>query len=326
MERGDLGGEPTVIVRHGGTRLEVALAGATVLRWSTSTPDGGTVELAAGYASAAELERNLSGAFAIMAPFANRLRGGRYTFDGSEYDLRPEMHPQDTEVIHGLVRRARWRLDGVDTSGELAALTLSTTIRPEQHAGYPFALDLEVVFRFGGQRLGAELRARNVGPTDAPVVLGWHPYLTLPGHETVNGLRLTVPARTRVAVDEQLIPLAGEEAYREVDDDGASWDPLDDTRLDTAFLLAQTDGVASTWLRSPMTGRSIEVRQRADQAPVMHVFTADTLPGKERQSIALEPVSAVADAFNREEWDDRVRLAPAAVRELSTEIIHHPNS
>lgn len=324
MERGDLGGEPTVIVRHGGARLEVALTGATVLRWSTSTSDGGAVELAAGYTSAAELEQNLSGAFAIMSPFANRLRGGRYTFDGTEHDLRPARHPQDPEVIHGLVRRARWRLDGVDTSGELAAITLSTTVRADDHPGYPFSLDLEVVLRVGGQRLGAELRARNVGPTDAPVVLGWHPYLTLPGHETVDGLHLTVPARARVDVDEQLIPFPGDAAYREVDD--ARWDPIGDTRLDTAFLLSQSEGVASTWLRSPMTGRSIEVRQRADQAPVMHVFTADTLPGKERQAIALEPVGAIADAFSREEWDERVRLAPAAVRELSTEIVHHPNS
>lgn len=323
-EHGDLDGEPTVVVLHDGARLEVALAGATVLRWSTPTPDGGTVELAAGYPSAAELERNLSGAFAVMAPFANRVRDGRYTFAGAEHDLRPAMHPQDTEVIHGLVRRARWRLDGVDTSGGLAAVTLSTSIAPADHPGYPFALDLQLVLRVGGSRLAAELTARNVGATAAPVVLGWHPYLALPGHETIDGLGLTVPARARVAVDDGLLPLPGDSAY--VDVDGLSLDTIDGARLDTSFLLADPDGVVSTWLRSPVTGRAVEVRQRADQAPVMHVFTGDTLPGQERQVIALEPVSGIADAFNRPEWDERVRLEPGEVRELVAELVHHADA
>ncbi len=325
-EAGDLDGEPTVIVRHRGARLEVALAGATVLRWGTSTSDGSMVELAAGYRSAAELERNRSAAFAVMAPFANRIRGGRYTFDGVDHDLRPAMHPQDEEVIHGLVRRTRWAVDGVDTSGELATLTLSTSIAADDHPGYPFALDLQIAFRVGGQTLAVELVARNVGPADAPVVLGWHPYLALPGHETIDGLRVTVPARRRVVVDDALLPLPGEAAYEPVDDDGARWEPLDGTVLDASFLLAPADGVASTWVRSPVTGRSVEVRQRVDEAPVMHVFTADTLAGQERQLIALEPVGGIADAFNRPEWEERVRLAPGAERRLAVELVHHPNT
>jgi len=234
------------------------------------------------------------------------------------------MHPQDAEVIHGLVRRARWELDGVDADGDVAAVTLSTSVSPEEHAGYPFSLVVRMVLRVGERWLGAELQARNTGPTAAPVVLGWHPYLALPGHETIDGLGLTVPARARVVVDDALLPLPGDAAYEKVD--GARWETLEGTSLDTSFLLAPADGVASTWLRSPVTGRAVEVRQRVDQAPVMHVFTADALPGQERQLIALEPVGAIADAFNREEWDERVRLAAGEVRDLSVELVHHENS
>ncbi len=39
--------------------------------------------------------------------------------------------------------------------------------------------------------LDVMLRARNVGTTAAPVSLGWHPYLRVPGHGTVDALELT---------------------------------------------------------------------------------------------------------------------------------------
>lgn len=325
LEYGDLDGEPTVLLRGGGARLEVALKGATVLRWVVPGSDGEQVELAAGYNSAAALERNREGAFAVMAPFANRIRGGRYTFAGEEHDLRPAMHPADPEVIHGLVRRAPWQVGDVTEDDDGARVTLTTTVRAGQHPGYPFDVDLELTFGLAAHRLSLALRATNVGTTTAPVVVGWHPYFALPGHETIDGLTVSVPAETRVLVDDALIPLPGDEAYQSLPD-GLQLEPLGDTRLDASFLLAPTAGTASTWLRSPVTGRAVEIRQRPEQAPVMHIFTGDTLEGRERTVIALEPVGGIADAYNRAEWTERVELAPGATRELDVEVVHHPDS
>ncbi len=324
LEHGDLDGEPTVRLRHDGARLEVALKGATVLRWAVPGGDG-PVELAAGYDSAAALERNKEGAFAVMAPFANRIRDGRYTFAGEEHDLRPAMHPADEEVIHGLVRRAAWRVEEHTEDDDGAHLTLSTTVRADEHPGYPFDLDLQLTFALTAHRLGLALRVTNVGTTAAPVVVGWHPYFALPGHETIDGLTVSVPAKAQVMVDDALIPLPGDDAYRDLPE-GLRLEPVGDTRLDASFLLAQADGTASTWLRSPVTGRAVEIRQRPEQAPVMHIFTGDTLEGRERTVIALEPVGGIADAYNRAEWAERVELAPGAVRALDVEVVHHPDS
>ena len=326
LEYGDLDGEPTVLLRRDGARLEVALKGATVLRWAVPGSEGGQqVELAAGYDSAAALERNKEGAFAVMAPYANRIRGGQYTFAGEEHDLRPSMHPADPEVIHGLVRRAPWRVEGHGEDEDGAHLALSTTVRADEHPGYPFDLDLQVTFRLTEHRLGVAMRVTNVGTTVAPVVVGWHPYFALPGHETIDGLTVNVPAQTRVLVDDALIPLPGDEAYQPLPD-GLRLEPVGDTRLDASFLLAETEGTASTWLRSPVTGRAVEIRQRPEQAPVMHIFTGDTLEGRERTVIALEPVGGIADAYNRPEWADRVELAPGATRDLDVEVVYHPDA
>lgn len=323
---GDLDGEPTVVVRHSGARVEIALAGATVLRWSVAMPDGGSVELGAGYASAGQLERNLEAAFAVMAPFVNRIREGRYVFAGEEHDLTTSRQPLDSEVIHGLVRRVRWRLLGVEEDDDAAHIALSAAIAPEEHPGYPYAVELQATFVLRAGSLALTLRATNVGTTAAPVVLGWHPYLALPGHETIDELTLSVPADTRVVVDDDLLPLPGAEAYQTQADGDARFTPLHGTRLDTSFLLTRARGAVSTWLRSPLTGHGIEVRQFPAQAPVMHVFTADTLAGRERTMVALEPVGAIADAFNRPEWADRIRLEPGETRELDVELVHHPDS
>jgi aldose 1-epimerase len=46
----------------------------------------------------------------------------------------------------------------------------------------------------------------------------------------------------------------------------------------------------------------------------MHAVTADTISRDARRAIALEPMECMADAFNRAEWQDAIRLAPGAER------------
>jgi aldose 1-epimerase len=46
----------------------------------------------------------------------------------------------------------------------------------------------------------------------------------------------------------------------------------------------------------------------------MHVFTGDTLQRDARRSVALEPMECMANAFNRPEWSDEIRLEPGAER------------
>src|SRR5690348_4806874 len=43
----------------------------------------------------------------ILMPWPNRLRDGRYGFDGDEFQL-PLSEPPTTTAIHGLVRWANW--------------------------------------------------------------------------------------------------------------------------------------------------------------------------------------------------------------------------
>ncbi|MFC4555468.1 aldose 1-epimerase [Georgenia faecalis] len=330
-----MGGIPTVVLEHDGARLEVAAVGATVLSWSVPGPDGGRVELAESYRSAEELEVNESAAFAVMAPFSNRIMGGTYRFDGVDYDLRPGLREGEDEVIHGLVRRARWDVeepdpasdgasdepsDGASDGAGAATLTLTTTIRDQP--GYPFPVDVRVTYTLGARTLGFDLAATNVGASDAPVSLGWHPYFRLPGHDVVDGLELTVPGRLRIVARENY-PLDGDAAYAVVPDGVAAWRPIGTEELDVAFVLPETDDVR-TVARSTSSGDELEVRQDGREAHVMHVYTGDTLSERQRQSLAMEPVGLMTNAFNRPDCAAALPLAPGATRRLRASVEYRP--
>ncbi|GAA1642295.1 aldose 1-epimerase [Georgenia ruanii] len=326
VERGSFDGEPTWILTHpDGARLVVAETGATLLAWQVPGPDGGPVDLLDGYASAAELEAQDGYRNAVLVPWSNRVHGAVYTFAGQRHELAADA---DGEALHGLVAGTRFTRAQVAASDSDRMVRLRTSLAPGDHPGYPFALDVTVTYSLGvgseGEaRLDVEISVVNTGDDPAPVALGWHPYLRLPGHAAVDDLDVTIPARARVLTDEDLIPLAGEQAYAGVAAP-ARYAPLGTAVLDDAFthLVPDEDGVVATVVRSPRTGATLTVEQEPDQARVVHVFTGDTLDRDPRTSVAVEPCQLLADAFNRADTAKAIALAPGARRQLVSGIVY----
>ena len=217
------------------------------------------VPLLAGYA---EDEMCVGAAGQILAPWPNRIRGGRYSFAGEDFQLALT-EPEAGNAIHGLTRWQSWRRsDGGDDWVELAH---------ELHAqpGYPFSLLLTVRWSVGADGLRAEHTATNAGDRPCPFGLGVHPYIAFPGRR-VDELSLTVPARTGVLRVE----------------------PIGTAKLDTAYEL---DGDTVT-VASP--DGAVELRV-GDAFRHVQAFTGDTLPeSRRRRSLAVEPMTCPPDAFN----------------------------
>lgn len=331
LEREDLDGEPTWVLTHpDGARVVVAEVGATVLAWQAPGPDGTLVDLLDGYRSGAELAAMDGYRSAVLVPWSNRVAGGRYTFDGVTHDLVPSASGALSgrrEAVHGLLAQVRWTRAQVEVRDSDRALRLEAGITPENDPGYPFSLRATATYSLGigseGEaRLGLQLEVTNVGDEPAPVTLGWHPYLRLPGHESIDDLELAIPARSRVLTDAALIPLAGEQAFSGV---GAPVRlTLGRQVLDDAFtdLVPDDDGVVTTVLRSPRTGQSLTVEQEPFQSQVVHVYTGDALERDARASVAVEPCQALTNAFNRPGSADAVRLAPGERRQLVSDIVY----
>ena len=247
-----------------------------------------------------EDEMSRGGRGQLLMPWPNRIRDGRYSFDGHSLQLGLSEAGRGN-ASHGLARWAAWTLE------EHSAASVSLTYRLMAQTGYPWTVDLHVLYDLSADGLTVTQTATNLSSSPAPYASGAHPYLTV-GAGPVDGWELTLPASTRLVVDEQLIPV-GEEPV-----DGTAYDfrvtrPLRDTVLDSAFgdLDRDENGVATVELRAPETGDAVALWVD-DRHHWLQVYTAE-LDSPPRQALAVEPMTAPPNAFAS--GRDLLTLAPA---------------
>jgi aldose 1-epimerase len=243
-----------------------------------------------------------SGRGQLLAPWPNRIAGGRYSF-GDHEDLRlPLTEPSRGNASHGLVRWVSWTLE------EITANTVSLVYRLMHQPGYPWTVDLHVIYDLSADGLTVAFTATNLGAEPAPYALGAHPYLTA-GDGPVDGWELTLPARTRLLVDEHLVP-TGRADVRDTELDFRTPRRIGATSLDAAFtdLDRGEDGRFEVLLRDLGTDRGVALWMDAAHRWVQ-LFTGDALPAHARESLAVEPMTAPPNAFRSGE--DLVVLAPA---------------
>ncbi|WSQ10894.1 aldose 1-epimerase [Streptomyces sp. NBC_01231] len=331
-----LGGEPTLVVSapNGSSRVVLALRGATLLSWQVGRGAAGDTlptelpertELTDGYRDEKELLSQDGVRAGLLAPFPNRVADGRYRFRGDDHDLLPGRRA-DRLIYHGFARETPFDLVEATTGPDSARLLLrSTGIRPGRYPGYPFAVDLDVEYTVGERELSIEIRATNVGDATAPHAVGWHPYFTL--SRPIDDLDLHIPARTLIRTDASLIPLHGEDARLPLDG-SPGMDFRTPRRLGAAVidacyadLIPGPDGRTETVLRDPATRDELRVWQYGGY---LHVFTGDTLARDRRTSLALEPVEATTDAFNRPEHASALSLEPGRQRRFRFGVRYAP--
>jgi aldose 1-epimerase len=317
VARGALGAHALIVLHDAARnrRVRIAHRGATVLSIEVRHR-GRTIDLADGYRDAAELDARPSSRFAVMLPFANRIADARYRFDGVDHDLQPGVPEAERAARHGFVRGADFDLQAFTADDDGAEATFTTTIPADAHPGYPFAIALAIRYRLDARGLTLEATMRNVGDRAAPCFFGWHPYFRL-GDTPLASWELQVPARTVIATDAGYIPLPGD-AARVPMDRAPSLDfrtprVVGALELNHAFadLVPAADGLLRSRLRDPASGLGLALWQ---ERGVMLAFTADTVSRDVRGSLALEPMESWADAFNRADCADAIRLGPGAER------------
>ena len=225
----------------------------------------------------------------VLAPWPNRLAGGRYGFDGADHQL-PLDEPQLGNAIHGLVRWANW--DVLEQESDRVLMAHLQHPRP----GYPFTLDLAVEYRLAAGGLTVRTTARNVGPWPLPFGLGFHPYLTV-GTDIVDDAILCVPSEHTIDTDGPGLPTRTKVVGRAVDFRRPR--PIGDLRLDTCFgdLGGGDDGRTSVVLASPDGSVAVTLWMDRSFGYVM-VFTGDTLaPDRRRRGLAVEPMTCPPHAL-----------------------------
>jgi aldose 1-epimerase len=230
---------------------------------------------------------------AVLLPWPNRIAGGRYRFDGADYQL-PLTEPALGNASHGLVKWVRWSASEVAED----SVTLVHDLVPQ--TGYPFELQLQLSYSLDAEAgLNVHTVVSNTGRSAAPFGAGFHPYLDLADHE-LDTAELLVPAELVLDTDERSIP-TGLHPVVGTPFDLRTIRPIGSLRLDHGF--AELTGSAAL-LRTEQ--RTVELRWDAAYR-YLQVFTPPFItPG--RNAVAIEPMSCPANAFNSGEG--LIRLQP----------------
>ncbi len=276
------GEQEAVVVQVGGGLRTYRSAGRDVLH---------------GYAESARAD---AGRGQVLMPWPNRIRDGRYTFAGIDRQLSL------TEVArrnasHGLVRWAQWSLSQHDSD----AVVVEHTLRPQP--GWDWTLHLQVAYTLSDDGLMVTPSATNLSDTAAPFGYGAHPYLTA-GEDQVDQLRLTVPGKRTITVDDRLIPI-GSAAVADSPYDFRAGRPIGDARLDHCYAKLDGEGEGEGEGEGAGAGRwSVEVAHGdrrtslwadAERFPFAQVFTGDSLSASSarRTGVAVEPMTCPSNAF-----------------------------
>lgn len=248
----------------------------------------------------------------VLVPWPNRVRDGRWMLDGATQQL-DLTEPSLGNASHGLLRNTAYAV--LERSD--AAVTLGALV-PPQH-GWPFLLDTRVRYELEPDGLSVTHHLHNLSQRPAPVAVGAHPYLRV-GDQPVGELRLSVPAARAIVTDERNLPV-GEEAVDGTGNDLRAGARVSELELNVA-LFELSPGPGGELARLDGAAGSTRLWADADFG-YLQAYTNRSFPNAESLGLALEPMTAPADALNSgrglrwlepgERWELRwgVRFTPA---------------
>lgn len=213
-----------------------------------------------------------------MLPYSNRIRGGRFNFQGSAHQLLFA----ETHAIHGAVRKLPWRIVSQTPQSLLCELDSS------EHPGFnwPWPMRARIEQSVDGAILNSALTLTNPGDKPMPVGGGWHPYFvrTILGSEAT----LTLPvdqvypdSNGDCLPDGAAVALPAELDFRQPRELDAS------QRIDCCLAGLQGSCVID-WQEA-----GIKLTMQASELCRYLVFFNPDMP-----HFAVEPVTNANDAFN----------------------------
>lgn len=247
-----------------------------------------------------KIEKPTRSGWPILFPFPNRIRAGRFTHVGRDYQL-PLNCPTHMNAIHGFALNEAWAasVEGAEMRG---VFDLNTPL-------WPAPARLHVTYRLKPTSLEVSARVESLDQP-LPFGIGYHPYFRLApfgGDDAV----VTIAADEVWELKDNLP--TGRRLAAEPSKDLRGGRRFGDLTLDDAYtsLTPRADG----WIAGIKGGgKSLDMYVDKD----FHQFVAFTPP--HRRSIALEPYTCATDAIHlsdagwmelppRQTWQASVKIS-----------------
>lgn len=230
----------------------------------------------------------------LLFPFPNRIRGGRYSWNGKNYELPADVIPFDNtgNAIHGFCLDRPWRV--ISSGGNFAVAEFQLSVdAPDRLKFWPTDFLIEVRYQLLETTLRAEIRIIN--PTEEPLPWGFgtHAYFRLPlsAESDLKHCLVQAPVTQQWELIKCLptgnrIPVAEEKDLT----DGAYLDLLN---LDDVYTgVNPAEGILECLVMDEHAG--LQIAQRCPS--VFREIVAFTPPN--RNAVCLEPYTCVTDAVN----------------------------
>ena len=240
----------------------------------------------------------------ILFPFPNRIRDGKWEFEGKTYQF--DKSPDSPTTIHGLLLNRPYTVDASfieSTSndfnqprGAILKCSLNSEEFPDVIRQYPFPFKIEITYALHDSVLSMYTTIVNTGETNMPMGYGIHPYfnVNISGTANAQDALIFVPANTYWELDDVLVPTGAVLDVKGTLDlrDGQ---PFGKIKLDHVFTDVQmVDGVSRCSIVNKDTGYGMVMESDAHFRELV-VYTP---PG--RDAICFEPYTCPTDAINLE--------------------------
>ena len=218
---------------------------------------------------------NQTYASSILFPFANRIKDGKYNFNGKSYSLDVN-ETKANNALHGLVYNKTFNVIKKNCNSQSASLRLSYTEK-KPHPGFPFFFRIDLIYKLTLNTLDLEVEITNTGTNSFPFTLGWHPYFKIFNKAQS---KLQFKSYKKLHSDDRCITTSIKESKTP--------NPLylDNINLDDAFILEDKNVAFETH------------RYKANLTVLNASKYLQLYTPNHCDAIAIEPMTGVSDSFN----------------------------
>lgn len=290
-----------------GAELDVLTGrGAGLIGWRLAT-DQGVVNLLDGYSSEADLQERYSSSHCgvRLTPFPNRLKDGRWIWQGQELQLPKNFPWENGHAIHGLLFDMPWTPKESLVQSDRVELLLECQYDGGL-VGFPFSFVAQSRYILTSQGFEVQSSMTNTSASTMPFGEGWHPYFR-PQCAMDEATLQMQPATLEVLIDDRSIPTG----VLRPDDTYANPVRLGDRQINTCWMFAGPGERAEVTLANPSTGLTFRYWQ--DRVESRYQYIQLYIP-PHRESLAIEPMTCPPDVLNNHMGE--IQLAPGESHQM----------
>ncbi len=216
-------------------------------------------------------------ASSILFPFANRIKDGKYSFNGNTFQFEANQK-EENNALHGLVYNKTFDVVETISNDDTFSVVLEY-IETNESKGFPYTYKIQLEYIFGKENLELKVSVINTDNKAFPFTLGWHPYFI---SSNLSESALQFDSNQKLTIGERNIT-TGIEAT-----DTTSDLKIEDKQLDDCWVLDTDEVIFKTpayHLKFNATGDN----------NFLQVYTPPRA-----NTIAIEPTTGVSDSFNNE--------------------------